>query len=59
MDSKSRIWVGTNRGLSLYNPNYDSFTTYYVNSKNSVFNFFVSSYEDNTGKSDFWDLEVP
>ena len=53
MDSKSRIWVGTNRGLSLYNPNYDSFTTYYVNSKNSVFNFFVSSYEDNTGNLTF------
>jgi signal transduction histidine kinase/DNA-binding response OmpR family regulator/ligand-binding sensor domain-containing protein len=59
MDSKSRIWVGTNRGLSLYNPNSDSFTTYYVDSKNSVSNFFVSSYEDSTGNLTFGIWKVP
>ena len=54
-DSKNRTWVGTFRGLSLYNPNSDSFTTYYIDSENkdSQYNYFVYSAEDSTGNLTF------
>jgi signal transduction histidine kinase/ligand-binding sensor domain-containing protein len=51
IDSKHRIWVGTFRGLSLYNPKSDSFSTYYVDpdNKNSEFNYFVYAAEESSG----------
>ena len=54
-DKKNRIPVGTFRGLSLYNPKSDSFTTYYVDPENKggQNNYFVSSYEDNAGNLTF------
>ena len=58
MDSKSRIWVGTWIGLSLYNPESDSFTTYYIDSENkdAANNLFVE-YEASLGNLTFgiWD----
>jgi signal transduction histidine kinase/ligand-binding sensor domain-containing protein len=52
-DSKNNIWVGTISGLSLYNPKSDSFTTYFIKSKKSRFNHFVTANEDSSGNLTF------
>ena len=59
MDGRNRIWVGTNAGISLYNPESDSFTNYYFELKNYEFNNFVSSYEDSSGNLTFGIWKIP